>query len=91
MVRGSPSKEQSWHWFFFSRWFLLRALGAGDWKLMGAVGSISRLEVVSLCSGRQHFCVRELWAIVQVYRVGRVMETLRNMWTLVKGFFSRLG
>jgi hypothetical protein len=29
-----------------------------------------------------------IMAIVQVYRVGRVMETLRNMWTLVRGFFA---
>jgi hypothetical protein len=28
-----------------------------------------------------------IMAIIQVYRVGRVMETLGNMWILVKGFF----
>jgi len=30
-------------------------------------------------------------AMVQMIRVGRVAETFRNMWTLLKGFFVFLG
>jgi prepilin peptidase CpaA len=66
---------------------LLRALGAGDWKLMGAVGAFLGWKLFLfvmfgsiLASG--------IMAIVQMVRVGRVVETFRNMWTLIKGFFA---
>jgi prepilin peptidase CpaA len=65
---------------------MLRALGAGDWKLMGAVGAFLGWKLFLfvmfgsiLASG--------IMAMVQVIRVGRVAETFRNMWTLLKGFF----
>jgi prepilin peptidase CpaA len=66
---------------------VFRALGAGDWKLMGAVGAFL---------GWKLFCfvlfgsivASGIMAFVQMYRAGRVMETLRNMVTLVKGFFA---
>ena len=65
---------------------VLRALGAGDWKLMGAVGAFLGWKLFLfvmfgsiLASG--------LMAMVQMIRVGRVAETFRNMWTLLKGFF----
>ena len=65
---------------------MLRALGAGDWKLMGAVGAFLGWKLFLfvmfgsiLASG--------FMAIVQMIRVGRVAETFRNMWTLLKGFF----
>jgi len=65
----------------------LRALGAGDWKLMGAVGAFLgwRLFLFVLVGS---IFASGIMAIVQTYRVGRVMETLRNMVTLVKGFFA---
>src|SRR5579859_761379 len=65
----------------------LRALGAGDWKLMGAVGSFLgwRLFFVVLFGS---IMVAGVMAFVQMVRADRVSETLRNLWTLIKGFVS---
>jgi len=66
---------------------LLRALGAGDWKLRGAVGAfLGPILFLYVLVGS--IFASGIMAVIQMYRVGRVMETLRNMWTLVKGFFS---
>jgi len=65
----------------------LRALGAGDWKLMGAVGAFVGWQMFLFVLLGSIFA-SGLMAIVQVLRMGRVMETLRNMVTLVRGFFT---
>jgi prepilin peptidase CpaA len=65
---------------------LLRALGAGDWKLMGAVGAIlgpKALIYVLLVSVLAAGAI----GMVQVIRANRVVATLKNMWVLVQGFF----
>lgn len=57
---------------------LLRGLGAGDWKLMGALGAWvgpSRLAVVLLGT----VFIAGAMAIFQVIRHGKVKETLRHM------------
>jgi prepilin peptidase CpaA len=66
---------------------LMRALGAGDWKLMGAVGALlgprpllSVLVTAILVAGAM--------GTAQVIRAHRVRVTLRNMWVLVQGFFT---
>jgi prepilin peptidase CpaA len=66
---------------------LMRALGAGDWKLMGAVGAflgpLMFLFVLLgsiLCSG--------IMAIVEMARTHRVRETFSNLYVLVQGFFT---
>jgi prepilin peptidase CpaA len=66
---------------------LLRGLGAGDWKLMGAVGAFlgPRMFLFVLVGS---LLVSSLMAIVAMLRAQRVGETLRNMWILVRGFFS---
>lgn len=66
---------------------LLRALGAGDWKLMAAVGAFLG-PVLFLFVLLGSILASGIMAMVQVYRVGRVVETFRNMWTLLKGFFA---
>src|SRR5215468_4831987 len=65
----------------------LRALGAGDWKLMGAVGAFVG-PVMFLFVLLGSIVASGLMAIVQVFRTGRVLETLKNMLTLVRGFFT---
>ena len=66
---------------------LLRALGAGDWKLMGAVGAFLG-PILFLFVLLGSIFASGIMAVVQVLRVGRVMETLRNMAVLVRGFFA---
>jgi prepilin peptidase CpaA len=65
---------------------LVRALGAGDWKLMGAVGALLG-PVLFLFVFFGSVLASGIMAIVQMYRAGRVVETFRNMWILIKGFF----
>jgi prepilin peptidase CpaA len=66
---------------------LLRALGAGDWKLMGAAGAIlgpSRLGVLLLAS----IFAAGLMALVEVVRQRAVKQTVMNLFVLVQGFFT---
>ncbi len=66
---------------------LLRGLGAGDWKLMGAVGAfLGPLMFLFVLVGS--ILVSGLMAMVAIMRTHRVVETIRNMWVLVRGFFS---
>jgi prepilin peptidase CpaA len=66
---------------------LMRALGAGDWKLMGAVGAFmgpAMFLFVLLGS----ILVSGLMAMVEMMRTRRVKETFHNLVVLVRGFFS---
>lgn len=66
---------------------LLRALGAGDWKLMGALGAFLGpiLFVYVLVAS---LLVSGLMAVVEVMRTHRVRQTMRNMYVLMRGFLS---
>jgi prepilin peptidase CpaA len=65
---------------------LLHGLGAGDWKLMGALGAIvGKQEIFNLLLAT--ILVGGVIAVVQMIRQKRVLVTLRNMWELVRGFF----
>ena len=66
---------------------LLRALGAGDWKLMGAAGSLVgplMLLFVLLAS----FLIAGVMGVVRMMKDHRVVATLKNMRDLVRGFIS---
>ena len=66
---------------------MLRGLGAGDWKLMGAVGAfVGPVLFVFVLVGS--ILVSGAMAMVVMARAGRVMSTLRNVVVLVQGFFS---
>jgi len=65
---------------------LLRGLGAGDWKLMGALGAIlgwKQMVLVLLAS----IFLAALIALGQMIGQKRVRTTLTNLWELVRGFF----
>jgi prepilin peptidase CpaA len=64
---------------------LLRALGAGDWKLMGAVGAFLG-PVLLLFVLLGSIFVAGLMAVVEAIKAGRVKETLRNIAVLLHGF-----
>jgi prepilin peptidase CpaA len=64
---------------------VLRALGAGDWKLMGAIGALlgpMMMLFVLLAS----IVVTAGMAVLRMMQAGKVKSTLVNVVTLVKGF-----
>src|ERR1700730_7109047 len=66
---------------------LLRALGAGDWKLMGAVGALLG-PVLLLFVLLGSIFVAGLMAAVEAIKARRVKETLLNVAVLVQGFIA---
>jgi prepilin peptidase CpaA len=66
---------------------LLRALGAGDWKLMGALGGFLG-PVLLLFVLFSSIVISGLMAVVEIVRTGRVGSTFHNLIVLIRGFFS---
>jgi len=66
---------------------LLRGFGAGDWKLMGALGALLAWQgmLFVLIAG---ILVSGVMAIVQMIASRRVKITLRNLLTLAKGLVT---
>ena len=66
---------------------LMRALGAGDWKLMGAVGAfLGPLMFLFVLVGS--ILVNGVVALAEMMRTRRVRETFNNLRVLVQGFFT---
>jgi len=60
---------------------LARGLGAGDWKLMGALGAFlgpQRIIVVLLGT----ILIAGLMSVVEIIRQRKVWETVKNLWIL---------
>lgn len=66
---------------------LMRALGAGDWKLMGAVGAFLGPWMFLLVLLASVF-VSGFMAMVMMIHNKRVKQTLRNIVVLLRGFFA---
>ena len=64
---------------------LLRALGAGDWKLMGAVGAFMG-PVLFLFILFGSIFASGLMSTIHIIKTKRVKETFRNIVELVRGF-----
>jgi prepilin peptidase CpaA len=65
---------------------LMRALGAGDWKLMGAVGALLGPWMLVFVLVASIFVVGFM-AVVSVFQAKRALETLHNIAALIRGFF----
>jgi prepilin peptidase CpaA len=60
---------------------LMRGLGAGDWKLMGALGAfLGPYRVIVVLLGT--VLIAGIMSMVEVIRQRKVVETLRNLWVL---------
>jgi prepilin peptidase CpaA len=66
---------------------LMRGLGAGDWKLMAAVGALLGPFLLLIALLASVF-VSGLMAMVHLVRHGRVLTALRNLVALIRGAFA---
>jgi prepilin peptidase CpaA len=66
---------------------LLRSLGAGDWKLAGALGAcLGPRQLIAVLVGT--ILLAGIMALAVVIWTGRLQQTLRNMAHLLAAFFS---
>jgi prepilin peptidase CpaA len=65
---------------------LLRGLGAGDWKLMGALGATLGLRHVMVVLLLAIF-LSAVMALAQMIWQRRFLETFANLWELLRGYF----
>lgn len=71
----------------FLPFVLLRGLGAGDWKLMGAVGAMLGPVLLLLVIFGSVF-VAGIMSVVEVVRSRRIKETAKNLVVLVQGLVT---
>jgi prepilin peptidase CpaA len=66
---------------------LLRSLGAGDWKLAGALGAcLGPRQLIAVLMGT--ILLAGIMAMAVVIWTGRLQQTLRNMAHMLAAFFS---
>jgi len=66
---------------------LLRSLGAGDWKLAGALGAcLGPRDLIAVLMGT--ILVAGVMALAVVIRKRRLLQTLRNMGSMLAAFFQ---
>ncbi|MBI1740421.1 MAG: prepilin peptidase [Candidatus Koribacter versatilis] len=66
---------------------LLRSLGAGDWKLAGALGAcLGSRQLIAVLMGT--ILMAGIMALVVVIWKGRLIQTLRNIVHMLAAFFS---
>jgi len=66
---------------------LMRSLGAGDWKLMGAVGAfVGPGPMIAVLVAT--FLVAGVMAVILVIWKKRVRQTARNLWRLLGAFLA---
>ena len=66
---------------------LLRSLGAGDWKLAGAIGAwVGPQQLVTILMGT--VLLAGLMALVLVIWKQRVRQTLHNLWYMLASLFT---
>jgi prepilin peptidase CpaA len=66
---------------------MLRAMGAGDWKLMASLGAILGPWMMLFVLLAAIF-LSGIMAVVMVVRANKVKETFNNMFVLVQGFLA---
>lgn len=60
---------------------LLRSLGAGDWKLAGALGAFVGLDLITILIGS--IFVAGVMALILVIYKRRFRQTMRNIWGML--------
>lgn len=64
---------------------LMRGLGAGDWKLMGALGAyLGPYRAIVVLLGT--VLIAGVMSVVEVVRQHKVLETLTNLWVLLVAY-----
>jgi prepilin peptidase CpaA len=66
---------------------LARSLGAGDWKLVGAVGAcLGPRHLIAVLIGT--ILVAGVMAVILIVRTGRVRQSIRNLGHMLAAFFN---
>lgn len=76
--------------FLFLPFYMLRGMGAGDVKLMAAVGSFAG-PTLALKIALATFIIGGIWSLIVIISKGKVRETWRNVRTMLLPVLMRAG